>query len=289
MSIERGYNMPAMTDTFENIEFTYDSKKRKHPAIEELLATLQYRDMVFQFVRRDIVARYKRSVLGVFWTMLQPLGMMVVMTIVFSKLFNRVEGYAAYLLSGLISWTFFSQTTMAALHQVVSGGSLSRKIYVPHTAFAVSSMITGMVNLAISIIPLCLITLLVGKPLTWAILFMPISILILAAFALGFGLILSTFAVYFPDIKEMYQIVLQAWMYLTPIIYPETIVPESYRFWLFHLNPMYYMVSLFRDPIYNGNLPSAEMAIASVVIAFSTLAVGWIYFSKQADSFAYRV
>ena len=277
-----------MAKTFDNIEFTYDSQKRKHPAVEEFLDVIQYRDMVFQFVRRDIVARYKRSALGVFWTMLQPLGMMIVMTVVFSQLFHRVEGYSAYLLSGLVAWQFFSQTTTASLQTVVSGGSLMRRIYVPHTAFAVSSMFTGMVNLAISMIPLVLITIAVGKPITWAILFTPFAILIISAFALGVGLILSTFAVYFPDVKEMYQIVLQAWMYFTPIIYPETILPEAYRFWVFHLNPMYYMVSLFRDPIYNGIFPPTDMIIISFSIAIVTLVAGWVYFSKQSDSFAYR-
>ena len=280
--------MPAMTDTFENVEFTYDSEKRKHPAIEELVDIIQYKDMVFQFVRRDIVARYKRSILGVFWTMLQPLGMMIVMTIVFSALFHRVEGYAAYLLSGLVSWTFFSQTTTASLQQVVTGGSLARRIYVPHTAFAVSSIMTGAINLAISLVPLILITLVVGKPITWAILFIPISVLILSSFALGVGLILSTFAVYFPDVKEMYQIILQGWMYFTPIIYPETILPEAYRFWILHLNPMYYMISLFRNPVYEGRLPSADILIGSVIIALITLITGWTYYSKQADNFAYR-
>jgi ABC-type polysaccharide/polyol phosphate export permease len=277
-----------MTDTLENIEFTYDSQKRKHPAVEELLDIIQYRDMIFQFVRRDIIARYKRSVLGVFWTMLQPLGMMIVMTIIFSQLFNRVEGYAAYLLSGLISWTFFAQTTTAALQQVASSGSLGRRIYMPHTAFVVSSVMTGMVNLTISIRPLTLITLIVGKPITWAILFTPFSILILSAFALGIGLFLSTAVVFFPDIREMYQILLQAWMYFTPIIYPETILPEAYRFWILRLNPMYYMISLFRDPVYNGRLPSLDVLITSVVIAVIMLTAGWIYFSKQADSFAYK-
>jgi len=280
--------MPAMTDSFENIEYTYDSQKRKHPAIEELEDVIRYKDMVFQFVRRDIVARYKRSILGVFWTMLQPLGMMLVMTIVFSQLFNRVEGYAAYLLSGLMSWTFFSQSTMASLKEVVSGGSLARRIYVPHTTFAISSMLTGMINLAISIIPLLLITFISNKPITWAVLFIPISIIIIASFSLGFGLLLSTFAVYFPDFKEMYDIVLRAWLYFTPIIYPETILPEAYRYWILHLNPMYYMISLFRDPVYNGKLPSTDIIIPCSVIAVVTLIVGWVYFSKQADNFAYR-
>ena len=278
-----------MTDPFENIEFTYDSRRRKHPAVEELMDAVRYRDMIFQFIRRDIVARYKRSVLGVFWTMLQPLGIMLVMTIIFSQLFSRVEGYAAYLLSGLVAWTFFAQTTTATLHQVASGSLLSRKIYIPHTAFAIASIGTGTVNLAISIIPLVLITLLTGKSITWAILFTPISIIIISAFALGFALILSTFAVQFPDVKEMYQIILQAWMYFTPIIYPETILPEAYRFWILHLNPMYYMVTLFRDPVYNGSLPSIEIVLISMVIAVVTLIAGWIYFSKQSDQFAYMV
>lgn len=278
-----------MMETFENLEFTYDSRKRKHPAVEEFLDVIQYRDMIFQLVRRDIVARYKRSVLGVLWTMLQPLGMMIVMTIVFSQLFSRVEGYAAYLLCGLISWTFFAQTTMSSLQQVAYGGSLARRIYAPYAAFAVSSILTGVVNLAISVLPLVLITMISGIPVTWAILFTPISMLILSAFALGIGLILSTLAVYFPDVREMYQIILQAWMYFTPIFYPETILPEAYRFWILHLNPMYYMVRLFREPIYNGTLPSMNIIIASSLIATITLLVGWIYFSKQADNFAYRV
>lgn len=278
-----------MTETFEDIEFTYDSQKRRHPAVEELLDVIQYRDMIYQLVRRDIVARYKRSVLGVLWTLLQPLGMMIVMTIVFSQLFSRVEGYAAYLLCGLISWTFFAQTTMSSLQQVAYGGSLARKIYAPHAAFAVSSILTGVVNLAISVLPLLLIIKLSDIPITWAILFIPVSMLILSAFALGIGLILATLAVYFPDVREMYQIVLQAWMYFTPIIYPETILPEAHRFWILHLNPMYYMVRLFRDPIYNGTLPSVNIIIAGSLIATVTLLAGWTYFSKQADTFAYRV
>lgn len=278
-----------MIDPFENIEFTYDSQKRKHPAIEELVDAFQYGDMILQLIRRDIVARYKRSVLGIFWTMLQPLGMMIVMTVVFSQLFHQVEGYAAYLLSGIVAWTFFAQTTTATLHQVASGELLSRKIYVPHTAFAIASIGTGTVNLVISIIPLVLITMLTGKEITWAVLFTPISVIIITAFALGFALILSTFAVQFPDVKEMYQIILQAWMYFTPIIYPETVLPEAYRFWILHLNPMYYMITLFRDPVYYGSLPSMEIIVMSVVIAVVTLVAGWIYYSKQSDYFAYMV
>jgi ABC-2 type transport system permease protein len=266
----------------------YDSAKRGSPALEELRGIFQYRDLIYQLVRRDIVARYKRSVLGIGWTMLQPLGMMLIMTVVFSSLFQTIQGYPAYILSGLISWTFFSQTTTAAIYQIVWGGTLFRRIYLPHTSFAVSAIATGVVNLVISIVPLIVIMLIIGRPVHWSILFLPVAMILLTAFALGVGLILSTLAIYFPDVTEMYQIVLVAWMYLTPIIYPEKILPDAYRFWILNLNPMYHLIKIFRMTIYEGTLPSwTELAIASS-IAIITLTIGWIFFSQKADEFAYQ-
>jgi len=267
--------------------FVYDSQQRKAPAIEELLDVIKYRELIYQLIRRDIIARYKRSVLGVAWTMLQPLGMMLVMAIVFSTLFSHVDGYVAYLLSGLVAWTFFAQTTSAAITHIVWGGTLMKRIYIPMTSFSISSIGTGLINLGLSLIPLVLIMLAIRRPITWAFLFIPIPILLLTAFALGVSLILSTLAVYFPDIKEMYQIIVQAWMYLTPIVYPETILPETYRFWLLHLNPMYYMIKMFRSTVYDGQLPSLEIILPGALIALVTLLIGWSYFSRQSDEFAY--
>jgi ABC-type polysaccharide/polyol phosphate export permease len=277
----------AENQSIQNMEFTYDSQNRKHPAVEELLDVLAYRDLVQQLIRRDIVARYKRSILGVAWTMLQPLGMMVVMAVVFSKLFSQVEGYVVYVLSGFIAWIFFAQTTTAAITHIIWGDALLKRIYIPMTSFSISSIGTGLINLLLSLIPLLLIMMVVRRPITWAFLFIPISILMLAAFALGVSLILSTLAVYFPDVKEMYQIIIQAWMYLTPIAYPETILPEVYRFWLLHLNPMYYLITIFRATIYDGKLPSLEFIVVGGMISLVTLVAGWVYFSRKADEFAY--
>ena len=266
----------------------YDSTRRGSPALEELRSIFQYRDLIYQLVRRDIVTRYKRSVLGIAWTMLQPLGMMVVMTVVFSNLFRSIKAYPSYILCGLIAWTFFSQTTTAAIHEVVWGGTLFRRIYLPHTSFAVSAIGTGVVNLAISIVPLIAIMLFTGKSLQWSMLFIPLAMLLLAAFALGIALILSTLAMYFPDIVEMYQIILTAWMYLTPIIYPEEILPAASRFWITNLNPMYHLVQIFRRPIYDGIVPAwNELTIASALAIF-TLIIGWLFYCQKADEFAYR-
>ena len=271
----------------DTVQFTYDSQNRKSPAIEQLIDIFQYRDLIFQLVRRDIVARYKRSALGIAWTMLQPLGMMLILTLVFSQLFGRVGGYPAYLLSGLIAWTFFAQTTTATIFQSVWGGTLLRRIYVPHTAFSISSIGTGVVNLLLSLIPLFIIMLIIRRPITWAVLFIPIPIILLTAFSLGVGLLLSSIAVRFPDISEMYQILIQAWMYLTPIMYPSDILPDAWRHVLLYFNPMYYLILMFRVPIYDGVLPSLPLCLIGTGIALFTLAIGWIYFSHQADKFAY--
>lgn len=267
----------------------YDSVRQGSAAFEELRELFRYRDLIVQIVRRDILTRYKRSVLGVAWTMLNPLGTMLVLTVAFSKAFGTTLGYASYVLSGLIAWTFFAQTTNAAISHLVWGGGLLKRIYVPRTVFAVSAIGTGLVNIVLSLIPLLLVMLVTGVPVRWPILAIPIPVLFLALFSLGMGLLISTIAVYYTDVAEMYQIVLTAWMYLSPIIYPESILPEAYRLWIARLNPMYHLIRVFRMPLYEGRLPElSEMAVAGLV-SLITLLVGWIIFTRKADEFAYRV
>lgn len=267
----------------------YDSLKRGPVALEELRGLIRYRDLIYQLVRRDLVARYKRSVLGVAWTMLNPLGMMVILSVVFSQVFHAVEAYPAYVLSGIVVWNFFSQSTSAAMTQMVWGSTLLHRIYLPRTAFVVSAIGTGVVNLAISMVPLLVVLLLTGLPARATMAFLPVSIILLTAFSLGVGLLFSAWAIYFPDVADMYQIGLQALYFCTPIIIPEEMIPAQYRYWFFHLNPMYYMVELFRLPVYYGELPSAKFLLASTLIALLTLLLGWIVFSSRADEFTYHI
>ncbi len=271
-------------------EIIYDSAKRPPRPIEELLQVIQYRDLIFQLLRRDLLTRYKRSVLGIAWTMIGPLGTMIVLSIVFSQAFaGAVKGYPAYILSGLMAWNLFAQTSNAAMVNLVWGGGLLHRIYIPRTSFALAAVGTGLINTVIALVPLSLVMILYGIPLRWTILFMPVSFLLIAAFALGFGLILSTFAVYFPDVAEMYQIVLMAWMYLTPILYPEEILHPLIRQWVIWLNPMYSLVKIFRLPLYYGSLPSLAELLPAVLMVLVVLVVGWSFFSFRSDEFAYRV
>jgi ABC-2 type transport system permease protein len=267
----------------------YDSGLKRSKALEELVEAFRYRHLIFQLVRRDVLTRYKRSILGVAWTMLNPLGMMLVLTIAFSQLFGGTRAYPAYVLTGLVAWNFFSQTTTASMNQMVWGGSLLSKIFIPRTVFVLSSIGTGLVNLILSIIPLLIVLVLTGTPIRLTILYLPIPIISLVAFSLGVGLLLSTWAIYFYDVTEMYQIFLTAWMYLTPIIYPEEIIPETARTWLFTLNPIYHLVRLFRDPVYGGVFPDLRQMVATMGFSVVVLAAGWIIFSRRSDEFAYRI
>jgi ABC-type polysaccharide/polyol phosphate export permease len=267
----------------------YDSARRPHPLVEELLALIKYKDLVIQFVSRTIKTRYKRSVLGVAWTLLNPLLTTIVLTIVFSAVFRfAVEHYAVYVLCGLITWNFYSSTTSAAMGEMIWSGSLLSRIYVPKSVFAVSAIGTGLVNLVLSLIPLLGIAWILGIPPGPALLVLPLSILLLAVFALGVGLLLATAAVYFADMVPVYGVVLTIWMYATPIIYPISAVPAQYA-WILKLNPLYYLVDIIRLPIYEGRVPELTTWLISAACALLALVLGGLIFTAKSDEYAYRI
>lgn len=266
----------------------YDSSKRGFPALEELREILRYRNLLFQMVRRDVVTRYKRSILGIAWTMLNPLGTTLVLAIVFSQVFGADEQYAVYVLSGLMPWTFFSQTTNACIAGLLWGGSLIHRIFMPRTVFAVSAIGTGLVNMLLSLVPLFGLILVTGVDLSLSVFLLPVAILFLAMFSLGVGLFLSSIAIWFADIADMYQIILTAWFYLSPVIYKVEYIPEQFM-WIVKLNPMFYLINFFRAFVYDGRFPSFEEYLISGGIASFSLLFGWIFFSMRADEFAYRI
>ncbi|MGA9397410.1 MAG: ABC transporter permease [Anaerolineaceae bacterium] len=266
----------------------YDSAKHNLLPLLEIKEAWRYRDLIMFLVRRDITARYKRSVLGIAWTMLNPLGMMIVLSIVFSQVFRMtMAGYPAYVLSGLIVWTFFSQTSSSAINVLVWGGDLLQRIYIPRSTFAISAICTGLVNLILSLVPLIAVMLVIRVPLQLTILLSPLAMILIGMFSLGFGLLISTIGIYFADVVEMYAIFLTAWMYLTPIIYPLDILPEYIQRWL-QLNPMVHLVGLFRSLVFEGKIPSWDYWLISIAIAFGTLLIGWLVFTEKSNEFAYR-
>lgn len=267
----------------------YDSQRRAPRFLAEAGELWRYRDLLLLLIARNIKTRYKRSALGVAWTMLNPLLTMLVLALVFSRLFeSAVPHYPVYLLSGLLLWNFVAQTTTAAMNEMVWNSGLLRRVYLPRACFAAAAVGTGLVNLTLALLPLGLIAMAAGAPLGPAVLFLPVAALLAAAFALGLGLFLSSLAVFYADVVDMYQVVLTAWLYLTPVFYPASILPPGVA-WALRLNPMWYLVECFRAPVYLGRLPGPEVVLGAGLAAALALGAGWWHFARKADEFAYRL
>ena len=257
--------------------------------LESLRELVRYRSLLRDLVARDLKVRYKRSALGILWTMLNPLLLMIIFTIVFAHILRvTVDHFTVYFLSAFVLWNFFAQATSWSTGCLLGYGPLIKKIYVPNSIFVLATVLAGTVNLLISLVPLALIMLVVGHPFTAALAFLPVPIVLATMFSLGLSLALAPLSLMFADIVQIYQAVLTAWMYLTPIMYPLSALPDGYRR-LILANPMTHLVEAFRTPIYQGAIPSLHVMISASVAAVGTLVIGWAIFEHYSDRVAYYV
>jgi ABC-type polysaccharide/polyol phosphate export permease len=266
----------------------YDSAQRRHPLWTELGDVFRYRDLVWQFVISSIKTRYKRSFLGVIWTLLNPLLMMMVLTIVFSSFFKAVAHAPVYILNGLIVWSYLSTTTSGSMQNMVLSGALLGRIYVPKSVFAVSAAGAGLVNLGLSAIPLFIIALAIGVEIKLTVLAIIPAVVLLVIFALGVSLLLQTAAIFFADMIPVYEVFLTVWFYLTPVMYPLNLIPPKYAI-VWKLNPMYHILRLVRAPLFEGVVPGWETWAIGALSAVVMLIVGGLVFTSKSHEYAYRV
>jgi ABC-type polysaccharide/polyol phosphate export permease len=243
------------------------------------------RSLLFELVHRDLTVRYKRSVLGFVWTMLHPLLLMLIFLVVFSHLFRfETPHYETYFLSAYVAWNFFSQTLMNSMMGIAWNGPLMKRVRVPQSIFTIAATVSGLVNLGLSLVVLFGIMFFVGAPISPRIVFLPIALLIVGVFTFGMSLALTSISVFFGDVREMVQAGMPALMYLTPVIYPVTIVPDRFR-WFIKVNPMTYIVTIVRDPVYYGILPSPATLSLAIVFAVGAAVFGWLIFRYAAPRF----
>lgn len=250
---------------------------------------LRYRDLVGTLVARDLKVRYRRSTIGFLWTMLQPLLTMLVLTVVFSAIFRfDLPNYPVYALAGIMFWNFFSQSITSSMNSLRGNAHLLTKLPVPKAVFPLATVIAGVINLLLALIPLFGLLLVTGHPIRPAVLFLPVAILLAASFTLGAGLILSPLAVLFHDIVEIVAVSLTLFMYLTPVFYPMKIVPERFL-WAVRFNPIRSVLEVFRDPIYHGKVPPLSHLAVAVTVTVLALVVGIVAFRKTSDRIPFYV
>jgi len=254
-----------------------------------MIEIYQYRDLVLALVARELKVRYRRSAIGFTWTMLQPLLMMLVLQAVFSSLFRfKITNYPVYAMAGILFWNFFSQSVVSSMNSLRGNSQILKKVPVPKEVFPISTVISGVLNLIFALVPLLLILLVTGHPLTPALFFLPVSIALAALFTLGTGLLLSPLSVFFSDVVEMITVILSVLMYLTPIFYPKDIVPERLR-WIVRFNPLRSILEVFRDPIYYGKVPPLSHLTVSLLITLIAFALGAFAFRRSSDRIPFYI
>lgn len=256
---------------------------------EFLTETYRYRELIWALALKELKIRYKRSVLGFLWALLNPLLLMLVLTAVFSTVMPiNIPHYAIFLLSALLPWTFFAQSLSYAADSLVLNADLIKKVRVAKLVFPLAALASNLINLVLSLIPLALLVVVLRHPFHWTWLYIPVPLLALTILTMGATFFFATANVYYRDVGHILQILLQAWFYVTPIIYTAEIFPKKWQ-WLFRLNPVVFALNGFRMGIYAGQLPSWQSIVASFACAFLALFIGYAIFHKHQDEVVFYV
>ena len=251
----------------------------------------KYGFLMKQLVSRDFKVKYKRSVLGIFWSLLYPILTMAVMALVFTNMFKFSTpgvNYLAYLMSGLVIFNYFSEASNLAMSSVVANFSLINKVYIPKYIFPISKCLFVGINFLLTLIPLYAIILLTGTGINIYHLLLPYAFICLFLFTVGFGLILATVSVFLRDMFYIYGVVITLWTYMTPIMYDISIISGPLQI-IFKLNPLYWFIYFARDIILYHQVPGINVWIYCGIFAIVFLIIGIIVFKKNQDKFIYYV
>ena len=268
---------------------------KRFEILEERMKLLKYRiktlfkyqDLIKELVSRDLKLKYRRSFLGYVWSILDPLLLMIVLSVVFSHLLNKkIEHYPVYLLSGRLLYDFLKNSTNNAMKSVTQNASLLRKIYVPKYIFTLSKITSCLVDTVFATGALIIVMIATGAPFYWQMLLLPLIFVELYVFCCGLGFFLAQLNVFFRDIQHIYAAVLTAWLYLTPIMYQSDMLPAGIvRTLVEKVNPLYFYVAQARSVIYYGELPQMAHVMQGCIFALIALIIGVWSFQRSKDKF----
>ena len=260
--------------------------------IKNIIANFQkYKFLLYQLVSRDFKVKYKRSVLGVIWSLLYPVLTMSVMALVFTNMFKMSMpgvNYLVYLMVGLVIFNYFSEASNLSMSSVVANFSLLNKVYIPKYIFPLSKCLFVGINFLLTLIPLYILIIVTGTNVNIYHLLLPFVFICLFLFTIGIGLILSTVAVFFRDLFYIYGVLIQLWTYMTPIMYDIAIIPENLKV-IFKINPLYWFVTFAREIILYNRIPELATWLYCGGFSIGFLILGLVVFKKNQDKFIYYV
>lgn len=252
----------------------------------------RYQYLLAQLVSRDFKIKYKRSVLGVLWSVLHPLFMMMIMTIVFQNLFKMTTSgtmnYPVYIISGVVLFNFFTESTNFAMVSITGNFSLITKVKIPKAIFPISKTISSCVNLFFSLIALYTVIFVTGETVTWHHIWLIYDLFCLLLFAMGIGFVLAALNVFFRDMEYLYNLLTLAWTYMTPLFYDISIVGDK-LIQIFRANPMYQYISFARNVILYHKTPTIQQFIIVFVFGVLALVIGFEFFRRTQKRFIYYI
>lgn len=259
--------------------------------ISEIKALIKHRELLFQMVGREIKARYKQSILGYFWVILNPLAQMVVMSFAFSIILRIPTNaganipYSIFLFVALLPWNLFANSLSSASGALVGSASLITKIYFPRSILVIATVMAKIIDFLFALTVLVGYMVFYQIPITINILWVIPIFLIQQIFTLGLSLFFAAANLIYRDIQYLLSLLLVLWMYLTPIIYPVDIVPEKFKF-IFQLNPMSVFINAYRQSILSGTMPKISSLLIGLVVSIITLLICLRYFKIKEKNFA---
>lgn len=255
-----------------------------------------FRSLVWNLVIRDLRVRYKNSALGVLWSLLNPLLMMVVFTAVFTVMRGQsVDDFPVFVLIGLLPWQFFSNSIVAATGSIVGNAHLITKVYFPREVLVISAALSNLVNFLLALLVLLPIMLLFHMPLTRWMLLLPVVIFVELIFSLGVGFIVATSNVFYRDVQMIMEVVLLAGFFLTPVFYSLDILPRSYMLFgmnidvwrmTYYLNPMASIIANYRVILYQGSPPAFDFLLRTFFTSVIFLLIGLLVFYRYQSRFS---
>ena len=236
-------------------------------------------------VSKDFKLKYRRSALGIVWSVLNPLLMMIVLTAVFSTFFRfQIENFALYLILGQTLFALMSDATSGAMSSIIDSAPLIKKIRINKLLFPLEKAVFALLNFAISLIAVAIVMVFFQVFPTANLLLLPLLLLFVFLFSLGLGLLLSALSVFFRDIMHLWSVILTAWTYATPLFYPVDILPE-WMLPIMECNPMYHYVTFFREIALWGTTPSVEEILLCAAFAIISLLIGYLVFRAKQNKF----
>ena len=246
---------------------------------------VKFQPLLSELVARDIKIKYRRSVLGVLWTLLNPLCMMIILSIVFSSIFKfDVENFPLYVLSGQVIFNFFNDSTTSSMSAIISSASLIKKVYVPKYLFVLSRVMSSFINLMASFTALLLVMVATRAELHWTVFLSVIPLAMVVLFSFGVGMFLAAITVRFRDVIHLYSVFTTGLLYLTPVIYPMAALPDVVKT-IVMINQLTNYLLMFRDVMFNNTLPSVFSVLLGIAEAALALALGLYVFYKNQDEF----